>query len=97
MPFLIACLAKTSPSKAALAVLVSFFIISPFFLVGLGKLNISYAYYASLGLLGGILFSLGSFTGKIAEENRLKQGILMLFAGIVIGLLFYSFMLFGLL
>ncbi len=63
-------------------------IITPFFLSSAGVLTIDAAYYVSFGLVGAVLFSLGVFSGSIARESLLRQGFLMLLAGIVIGVLF---------
>jgi predicted membrane protein (TIGR00267 family) len=63
-------------------------LILPFFFVVPGILTISTAYYISLLLIGLNLFMLGMFAGKIAKESMLKQGIVMLFAGIAIGAIF---------
>ena len=63
-------------------------LILPFFFVVPGMITISVAYYISLSLIGLNLFVLGLFAGKIAQENMLKQGFIMLLAGVVIGVIF---------
>ncbi|MBW2971654.1 VIT1/CCC1 transporter family protein [Candidatus Woesearchaeota archaeon] len=63
-------------------------LILPFFFVVPGIISISVAYYISLILIGVNLFILGAFAGKIANESMLKQGIIMLFAGVIIGMIF---------
>jgi predicted membrane protein (TIGR00267 family) len=68
--------------------LVSLVIITPFFLSALGMLAIMSAYYASLTLVAVMIFLLGALAGKIARDSMLKQGIIMLLAGAVIGAVF---------
>lgn len=72
-------------------------LIIPFFFVAPGIITISLAYYISLMLIGLNLFVLGVFAGKIAQESMMKQGFLMLFAGVIIGVIFYVLALVGIL
>ena len=69
--------------------IISFVIIIPFFLASYGLVNVMNAYYASMGIIAAVLFSLGMFLGRIAKENLYKNGFKMLLAGIVIAVIFY--------
>lgn len=77
--------------------ILAIILILPFFFVVPGMITISVAYYISLSLIGLNLFVIGLFAGKIAQENMLKQGFIMLFAGILIGVIFYLLALTGIL
>lgn len=77
--------------------IVAFFIILPFFFSSKEVININAAYYFAFLIAASVLFLLGVFTGKIAKENVIKHGIIMLLAGIVIGAIFYTLFLLGLL
>ncbi len=68
--------------------LVSLVVIFPFFLAALRFISMRVAYYSSLLLIGVVLFALGAFAGRIARESMVKHGLIMLFAGIVIGCVF---------
>ncbi len=68
--------------------ILALILILPFFFVKPGIVDIQVAYYISLVMIGINLFILGMFAGKIAEENMIKQGIVMLFAGVIIGGIF---------
>jgi predicted membrane protein (TIGR00267 family) len=68
--------------------LVSLVIIIPFFLANAGMIGMAHAYYISLAVVTAVLFMLGAMAGKIAKESMVGQGIVMLLAGIVIGLIF---------
>ncbi|MFC1741494.1 VIT1/CCC1 transporter family protein [Nanoarchaeota archaeon] len=67
---------------------IALILIAPFFFVNPGYLSIQTAFYVSLTLVALNLFVLGAFAGKIAKENMIKQGIIMIFAGVVIGMIF---------
>lgn len=69
--------------------------ILPFFFVNPGILSMATAYFISLSLIGLTLFGLGMFAGKIAHESMLKQGSVMLFAGIITGAIFVILAFFG--
>lgn len=77
--------------------LMAIVLIIPFFLVVPGILSITLAYEISLALIAVNLFILGLFAGKIAQESMLKQGFMMLFAGVIIGIIFYALALLGIL
>ncbi|NQU79211.1 VIT1/CCC1 transporter family protein [Candidatus Woesearchaeota archaeon] len=68
--------------------LASLIIILPFFLVNPGIITMDVAFYISMAAVIAILFGLGAFAGWIAKENSLKQGFIMLLAGVVIGVIF---------
>lgn len=72
-----------SPFIAAAIVLM------PFFFVSSGVIEIKTAYYTSISLSAVVLFTLGALAGKIAKENIVKQGMKMMFAGAIIGLIFF--------
>jgi len=69
--------------------ITSFVIILPFFLAKFNMIKISLAYYVSFSIVTLFLFGLGVFLGKIANENVFKNGLKMLGAGVIIGVLFY--------
>ncbi|MCP3682981.1 MAG: hypothetical protein GY861_09845 [bacterium] len=77
--------------------LVSFIILIPFFLAAKNIISMTYAYYASLILLAIIVFVSGAYSGKIAKENMIKRGFIMLLAGFVIALIFFILFVTGLL
>ena len=68
--------------------ILALILIAPFFFVPVGILDMHTAYYLSLALVAANLFMLGAFAGKIAKESMLKQGLVMLFAGVIIGIIF---------
>lgn len=77
--------------------ITSFVIIAPFFLSSTGRIGIAAAYYLSLIIVLIILFLLGVFLGRIAGENIVRNGLKMLFAGVIITLIFYILHVFGVL
>lgn len=68
--------------------IIALILIFPFFFVNPGMISLQWAYYISLFLVSINLFILGMFAGKIAHESMVKQGLLMLFAGFIIGGIF---------
>lgn len=76
---------------------VSLLIIAPFFCVAKGWCTMTHGYIISFSVVALVLFVLGVFAGKIAKENVIKQGIVMLLAGGIIGLLFMLMAFFGIL
>lgn len=68
--------------------IVAFILILPFFFVNPGIISMQLAYYSSLILIGINLFVLGVFAARISNESMIKQGLLMLFAGFIIGGIF---------
>ena len=68
--------------------ILALIIILPFFLVAPGIMGIGTAYMIAILLIALNLFGLGVFAGKIAGENMLKQGLVMLLAGAAIGAIF---------
>lgn len=89
--FLVALVNGLSPFMAALSIMV------PFFLAYFNILEITQAYYVSFILVALLLFLLGIFLGKIANENVIKNGFKMLLAGVAISIIFYIMSLFGVL
>lgn len=77
--------------------ITSFVIIAPFFLSSTGKIGIAAAYHLSLIIVVIILFLLGVFLGRIAGENIVRNGLKMLFAGVIIAFIFYILHMFGIL
>jgi VIT1/CCC1 family predicted Fe2+/Mn2+ transporter len=77
--------------------LVSLAILIPFFLVHVGMIKITRAYYAAFIIVSLILFLLGAMAGKIARDSVVKQGIVMLLAGAVIAAVFIAMNFAGLL
>ena len=75
---------------------VAFILITPFFFVKTGMLTTARAYYYSLGAVMVALFGFGMFAGRTAKENIYLHGVKMLFAGVVIGVIFYLLTLVGL-
>ncbi len=67
---------------------IALILIAPFFCVPSGCLAMNTAYYISMALVAFNLFVLGMFAGKIAQESMLKQGVIMLLAGVLIGVIF---------
>ncbi len=67
--------------------IVSLILLSPFILSQLNILSISYAFLSSFLLVLLILFSIGVVVGKIAEESVIKNGLKMLSAGAVVGII----------
>ncbi|MBU2561456.1 MAG: VIT1/CCC1 transporter family protein [Nanoarchaeota archaeon] len=68
--------------------ILAFILIAPFFLVSGGHITMRTAYYLSFALVAANLFMLGAFAGKISNESMVKQGVVMLLAGGVIGIIF---------
>jgi len=68
--------------------IIALILIAPFFFVNPGYMSMSLAYYSSLALVAVNLFILGMFAGRIAKENMFKQGVVMLLAGVIIGVIF---------
>jgi predicted membrane protein (TIGR00267 family) len=66
-----------SPALAALLV------VSPYFLVNIGILTMSSAFYASLAITFMVLALLGVYLAKVTEENLLWHAIKMLGVGVV--------------
>ena len=89
--FIVALINGLSP------MIVAFFILLPFFFFSGEVININAAYYVAFLIAASILFLLGIFTGRIAKENVIKHGMIMLLAGIIIGAIFYALSLLGLL
>lgn len=76
--------------------IIALVIITPFFLSSYGLVNVMNAYYASMGIIAVVLFSLGMFLGRIAKDNLYKNGFKMLLAGVAIAVVFYLLAMFGL-
>jgi predicted membrane protein (TIGR00267 family) len=74
---------------------VAFILITPFFFVKFNILTIKLGYYTSLTAVSVALFGFGMFAGKTAKENLYIHGVKMLFAGIIIGVIFYLLTLVG--
>ncbi len=70
-----------SPALAALIV------ISPFFFVCLGSIDMRFAFFSSLILTLIILSSLGVYLARVTEESMLRHGLKMLVVGLVTALL----------
>jgi len=70
-----------SPAIAAIIV------ISPFFMVASGYLNMSQAFVGSLLLTLAILSSIGIYLARITEESMLRHGLKMLIVGLITALL----------
>jgi predicted membrane protein (TIGR00267 family) len=77
--------------------ITSMIIIIPFFFANAGAIGVMQAYYTSMVLIAVVLFLLGMFLGKIAKENLYKNGFKMLFAGVIIAVIFYVLALFNIL
>ena len=71
--------------------IVSFILIIPFFLAQLNLIGKFEAYFVSIGLIIISLFVLGYFVGSIAKEHKIKQGIQMIGAGVLVGIIIYLF------
>jgi len=71
--------------------IVSFILIIPFFLAQLNFIGKIEAYFYSILLIIIALFSLGWFVGGIAKEHKIKQGIEMIGAGVLVGIIIYAF------
>ena len=78
-------------------VIVSFLILVPFFLAVFNLITVSLAYYIAFIFVAVILFLLGIFTGLTAKEKILMNGVKMLLAGLVIGIIFFILAKLGLL
>ncbi|MBW2964622.1 VIT1/CCC1 transporter family protein [Candidatus Woesearchaeota archaeon] len=81
MAWMIGLVDGLSPLIAAIVIILPFFFLP-------SVLSMTAAYYAAFTLVAIILFLLGSFAGRIAKENVIKQGSVMLLAGVVIGAVF---------
>ncbi|MCK5398117.1 MAG: VIT1/CCC1 transporter family protein [Thermoplasmata archaeon] len=64
-----------SPAMAALIV------ISPYFMVNAGWMDMGTAFIASVGLTLSILAVLGMYLARITDENMIMQGVKMLMVG----------------
>jgi len=70
-----------SPALAAVIV------VSPYFMVNFGWLDMGTAFIASLGITLSILALLGAYLAKVTEENMLMQGVKMLMVGMATAIL----------
>ncbi len=68
--------------------ILALILIAPFFFVPTGQLAMKTAYVLSLVMVAINLFLLGAFAGRIAKESMIKQGIIMVFAGVIIAVIF---------
>ena len=75
--------------------IVSILILIPFFLVPFNIISMALAYYLAFGFIGVMLFLLGVFNGVTAKESLIKNGVKMLLAGLVIGVIFFILAKFG--
>ncbi|MEE9525766.1 MAG: hypothetical protein V3V78_04145 [Candidatus Woesearchaeota archaeon] len=75
--------------NGAAPLIISFLILSPFFIVTTGLFTADVGYLLALIIAAVILFLLGIFTGKTAKENVIKNGFKMLLAGVMIGVIFF--------
>lgn len=71
--------------------IVSFILIIPFFLAQLNFIGKITAYFTSIGLIVIFLFVLGWVVGSIAREHKIKHGIEMIGAGLLVGIIIYLF------
>lgn len=69
--------------------LTSVIIILPFFLSSMGIISVGMSFFLSIFLNAMTLFLLGVFVGRIAGECGIRNGLKMLLAGIVVGILLY--------
>lgn len=76
---------------------VGLIVLTPFFFAVAGVIGIAETFYASFALMAISLFLLGAFVGKIAKENLVYHGLLMVAAGALVGLLLYGMAVFGIL
>ncbi|HEX54766.1 MAG: hypothetical protein DRO90_00340 [Candidatus Altiarchaeales archaeon] len=67
--------------------IVSMILLIPFILVEINFIMIGDAFYLFFLMVGMILLALGIFTGEIAGENKLLNGVRMLIAGIIVGII----------
>jgi len=81
MSILIAIVDGIAPTLAAIILII------PFIFSEIAIISINYAFYMSFFLVSVILFSVGIFTGYIAEENRLRSGIRMFLAGVLVAII----------
>ena len=77
----------TAIVDAASPAIAAIIVISPFFLVANGMLDMSMAFVGSLILTLIILISLGVYLARITEESMLRQGLKMLIVGLITALL----------
>ncbi len=71
--------------------IVSFIAIAPFFLATFKLIPIIDAFIYSFIIILISLFSLGYFIGKIAKENVVFHGLMMILVGVVVGIILYLF------
>jgi predicted membrane protein (TIGR00267 family) len=64
--------------------------LSPFFLAQASIISVSVSIVSSLVLMGMVLFGLGMFLGKTAEENMFLYGGLVVAVGFVTSLIILS-------
>jgi VIT1/CCC1 family predicted Fe2+/Mn2+ transporter len=64
--------------------------LSPFFLAQASVISITVSIVASLVLIGIVLFGLGMFLGRTAEENMFMYGLLVVAVGFVTSLIILS-------
>ncbi|MBR9691374.1 hypothetical protein GOV06_01175 [Candidatus Woesearchaeota archaeon] len=83
--------------NGTIPLMVSFLILSPFFIVIFNVFSVDVGYLLALIIASVILFLLGVFTGFTAKENMIKNGFKMLLAGVVIGAIFFILARLGLL
>lgn len=72
-----------SPAFAGLLVL------SPFLLVSQGLIPFKLAYVYSMGATVLVLFGLGAYLAKISEQSKIKNGVLMVFVGLLTALVVF--------
>lgn len=73
-----------SPALAAMLV------VSPFFLVRFGFIDVIYAFYSSIILTLISLLILGLYLAKISNESMIKYGLQMLFVGFITAILAFT-------
>ncbi|MHA1966524.1 MAG: VIT1/CCC1 transporter family protein [Candidatus Hodarchaeales archaeon] len=61
----------------------------PFIAAFFFDIGIQFAYFFSVILTTITLFVLGAYLGKISNDNKIKYGIRMIFAGIITGILVF--------
>jgi len=77
----------TALVDAASPAIAAIIVISPFFLVTMGSIDMSAAFVGSLILTLVILISLGVYLARITEESMLRHGLKMLIVGLITALL----------
>lgn len=71
--------------------LCALFSLIPYFLASWGLIDmVNTAYYASMGLSGLLLATLGAFLGRIAKESMVKFALKMLLVGAVTAVIMYA-------